>query len=108
MADAVTSPYQAAMRTELQPGDMTIVIGTGGGLGSYMTQICSALGAKEVIGIDIAPEPDGTETNPFYETITFTEADDVTNAESQALVALHYHQIVLYIQFEMIQNCGIL
>jgi len=56
VADAVTSPYQAAMRAELHPGDITIVIGTGGGLGSYMTQICSALGAKEVIGIDIVPK----------------------------------------------------
>ena len=56
VADAVTSPYQAAQRAGLKLGDLTIVIGTGGGLGSYMTQICSALGAKEVVGIDIAPE----------------------------------------------------
>ncbi len=56
VADAVTSPYQAAMKAELKAGDLTIVIGTGGGLGSYMTQICSALGAKEVVGIDIVPE----------------------------------------------------
>ncbi len=56
VADAVTSPYQAAMKAELKDGDLTIVIGTGGGLGSYMTQICSALGAKEVVGIDIVPE----------------------------------------------------
>jgi len=56
VADAVTSPYQAAMRAELKPGDLTIVLGTGGGLGSYMTQVCSALGAKEVIGIDVVPE----------------------------------------------------
>jgi 6-hydroxycyclohex-1-ene-1-carbonyl-CoA dehydrogenase len=56
VADAIASPYQAAMRAELKPGDLTIVIGTGGGLGSYMTQICSALGAKEVVGIDIVPE----------------------------------------------------
>jgi len=56
IADAVTSPYQAAMRAELKAGDLTIVIGTGGGLGSYMTQICSVLGAKEVIGIDIVPK----------------------------------------------------
>ncbi len=55
IADAGTSPYQAAMRAEVKPGDLTIVIGTGGGLGSYMTQICSALGAKEVVGIDIVP-----------------------------------------------------
>ena len=56
IADAVTSPYQAAMRAELKARDLTIVIGTGGGLGSYMTQICSVLGAKEVIGIDIVPK----------------------------------------------------
>lgn len=46
-------------------------------------------------GLDIAPEPDGTENNPYYETITFTPAGDVTNAESQVIVAVHYRQIVL-------------
>lgn len=45
-------------------------------------------------GIDIAPEPDGEENNPYYETITFTPIADVTNAESQVLTALHYRQIV--------------
>lgn len=45
-------------------------------------------------GLDIAPEPDGTENNPYYEIITFSAIGDVTNAESQTLVALHYRQIV--------------
>ncbi|MDX8408776.1 MAG: heme-binding beta-barrel domain-containing protein [Mariprofundales bacterium] len=45
-------------------------------------------------GMDIAPEPDGSEENPFYETITYQPIGDVTNAESQTLVALHYRQIV--------------
>ena len=45
-------------------------------------------------GVDVAPEPDGEETNPFFETITFSEAGGVTNAESQNLTALHYHQLV--------------
>jgi len=46
-------------------------------------------------GKDVAPEPDGVENNPYYETITFSAVeDDVTNAESQVLVAVHYHQIV--------------
>jgi len=45
-------------------------------------------------GTDIAPEPDGEENNPYYETITFTAIGDVENAESQKLVALHYRQIV--------------
>ncbi len=56
IADAVTSPYQAAMRAEVKPGDLTVVIGTTGGVGLYATQICSALGAKEVIGIARNPE----------------------------------------------------
>ena len=46
-------------------------------------------------GTDVAPEPDGEETSPFFETITFSTVDDVvTNAEAQDLVAVHYHQIV--------------
>lgn len=45
-------------------------------------------------GIDIAPEPDGTENNPYHETITFEAIGDVTNAESQVLAAIHYRQIV--------------
>jgi hypothetical protein len=56
---------------------------------------------KELIGVwkgdkgmDIAPESDGTEENPYYETITFTEGGDLTNAESQVLSVLHYRRIV--------------
>lgn len=45
-------------------------------------------------GMDIAPEPDGTEENPYYETITYTEGGDLTNAESQVLSVVHYRQIV--------------
>ena len=45
-------------------------------------------------GVDIAPEPNGEETNPYFETITFSTAGNVTNAEEQHLTALHYHQIV--------------
>ena len=56
VADAVASPYQGAMKAGVKPGDLVIVVGTGGGLGSYATQICATLGAKEVIGIDIVPE----------------------------------------------------
>ncbi len=45
-------------------------------------------------GTDIAPEPNGTEDNPYYEVITYSAIGDVTNAESQTLVALQYRQIV--------------
>jgi hypothetical protein len=45
-------------------------------------------------GLDIAPEPDGTEENPYFETITYTAVGDVTNAEKQTLVGIHYVQVV--------------
>ncbi len=51
VADAATTPYQAAKRADLQPGDHVIVIGVTGGVGQYMGQVAKALGAKTVIGI---------------------------------------------------------
>ena len=45
-------------------------------------------------GIDVAPEPDGAENNPYYETICFTAIGDVDNAETHVLTAVHYRQIV--------------
>ena len=51
VADAATTPYQAAKRADLQPGDSVIVIGITGGVGQYMGQVAKALGAKTVIGI---------------------------------------------------------
>ena len=41
-------------------------------------------------GTDIAPDPDGTEENPFSEIIIFTQVGDVTNAEEQTLAVVHY------------------
>jgi hypothetical protein len=45
-------------------------------------------------GMDVSPEPDGTEENPYYETIVCEAAGDVTNAEAQTLVIVRYHQVV--------------
>jgi len=45
-------------------------------------------------GMDVAPEPDGDETNPYYESMRFTPAGDVTNAEEQTLAVVRYHQVV--------------
>ena len=53
VADAATTPYQAAKRADLQPGDRVVVIGIGGGVGQYMGQIAKGLGANPVVGIDI-------------------------------------------------------
>lgn len=47
LADAVTTPYQAAVQAEIGPGDLVIVIGIGG-LGGYSLQVASALGATAV------------------------------------------------------------
>lgn len=46
-------------------------------------------------GTDIAPDPDGKETNPYFETIVFSEVGKVTNGEAQNLATIHYHQIVM-------------
>lgn len=45
-------------------------------------------------GMDVAPEDDGAEHNPYYETLTFEPCGDVSNADSQTLVVLRYHQVV--------------
>lgn len=45
-------------------------------------------------GMDVAPEPDGTEHSPYFESIVFEPIGDVTNAEEQVLWALRYHQVV--------------
>lgn len=51
VADAATTPFQAARRADLQPGDNVVVVGITGGVGQYMGQMAKALGAKSVIGI---------------------------------------------------------
>ena len=45
-------------------------------------------------GMDVAPAPDGSEENPYWETLSFDAIGDVTNAESQTLAVLRYHQVV--------------
>jgi len=45
-------------------------------------------------GMDIAPEPDGVEESPYYETIIFEEGGNLKNAERQELSIVPYHQVV--------------
>ncbi len=52
VADAVTTPYQAIVRSGLGPGDLAVVVGVGG-VGGYAVQIAAALGAR-VVAIDVA------------------------------------------------------
>jgi hypothetical protein len=42
-------------------------------------------------GMDIAPQEEGQEENPYYETIVFEKAGDVENAGKQTLVIVRYH-----------------
>ena len=51
IADALTTPYQAAVQAEVERGDLVIVIGVGG-VGGYAVQVAQALGAV-VVAIDI-------------------------------------------------------
>ncbi|MBN2231522.1 MAG: 6-hydroxycyclohex-1-ene-1-carbonyl-CoA dehydrogenase [Deltaproteobacteria bacterium] len=58
VADAGTTPYQAAVRAELDKpyfpdGDLVVVLGAGGGVGTYMTQIAKALGSRAVVAVDV-------------------------------------------------------
>lgn len=45
-------------------------------------------------GIDVSPEPDGDEINPYYETMVFEKVSDVENAEIQTLAIARYHSTV--------------
>ncbi len=54
IADAISTPYQVIKKSELQPGDLAIVIGVGG-VGIYAALIAKILGAK-VLAIDIRDE----------------------------------------------------
>lgn len=56
VADAVTTPYQAAKRGDISSGDLVIIVGAAGGVGTYMTQMAKAFGAKYVVGFDINDE----------------------------------------------------
>ncbi|OAT85306.1 6-hydroxycyclohex-1-ene-1-carbonyl-CoA dehydrogenase [Desulfotomaculum copahuensis] len=56
VADAISTPYQAAKRADLKAGDRVVIIGAGGGVGSYMTQVTAALDAGVVIAIDQVAE----------------------------------------------------
>ncbi|MEX0892615.1 MAG: 6-hydroxycyclohex-1-ene-1-carbonyl-CoA dehydrogenase [Gemmatimonadota bacterium] len=51
IADAVTTPYQAVVRSGLAAGDLAVVVGVGG-VGTYAVQIAAALGAH-VVAVDV-------------------------------------------------------
>ncbi|WP_435230727.1 6-hydroxycyclohex-1-ene-1-carbonyl-CoA dehydrogenase [Pseudopelagicola sp. nBUS_20] len=54
VADALTTPYQAAVQAGVSEGDLVIVNGVGG-VGGYAVQVAAAMGAT-VVAIDVVPE----------------------------------------------------
>lgn len=54
VADAVTTPYQAVVQAEIEPGDLAVVVGIGG-VGGYAVQIAAAKGAT-VVAVDVDQE----------------------------------------------------
>ncbi|MCK9462319.1 MAG: 6-hydroxycyclohex-1-ene-1-carbonyl-CoA dehydrogenase [Proteobacteria bacterium] len=77
VADAVTTPYQAAVRGDVKSGDTVVVIGAAGGVGSYMVQTAKAFGAKLVIGVDI--------NAPKLEAMLGYGADHVINSRDKSV-----------------------
>lgn len=53
IADAVSTPYQAIVRSGLAAGDLAIFVGAGG-IGGFGIQVAAALGAQ-VVAIDVNP-----------------------------------------------------
>lgn len=51
IADAATTPYQAAMRADLKAGDPVLITGVTGGVGVYMAQVAKAMGARPIVGM---------------------------------------------------------
>ncbi|MAG58168.1 MAG: 6-hydroxycyclohex-1-ene-1-carbonyl-CoA dehydrogenase [Planctomycetes bacterium] len=51
IADAISTPYQAVRRSDLQPGQVAVVVGLGG-VGGFCAQIAKAQGAV-VFGIEV-------------------------------------------------------
>jgi 6-hydroxycyclohex-1-ene-1-carbonyl-CoA dehydrogenase len=54
IADAVSTPYQVMVKSELKAGDFAVIIGVGG-IGIYGAQLAGIFGAK-VLALDIAQE----------------------------------------------------
>jgi 6-hydroxycyclohex-1-ene-1-carbonyl-CoA dehydrogenase len=54
IADAISTPYQAAVRSGLVAGDLAVFVGVGG-VGGFGVQIANALGAH-VVAIDVSQE----------------------------------------------------
>jgi 6-hydroxycyclohex-1-ene-1-carbonyl-CoA dehydrogenase len=53
VADALSTPWQALVRARVEPGEVCVVVGTGG-VGGFLVELCRALGAVPV-ALDVDP-----------------------------------------------------
>lgn len=74
IADAVSTPYQVIVKSDLKEGDLAVVIGIGG-IGIYASQLAKIMGGK-VIAIDI-----DREKLDQLKTIGITSTIDATGLE---------------------------
>jgi 6-hydroxycyclohex-1-ene-1-carbonyl-CoA dehydrogenase len=75
IADAISTPYQVIRKSELEAGDLAIVIGVGG-VGIYAALIAGILGAK-VLAIDIDDEKLETVKNNGIDSILNVKGLDI-------------------------------
>lgn len=75
IADAISTPYQVIRKSELETGDLAIVIGVGG-VGIYAALIAGILGAK-VLAIDIEDEKLETAKNNGIDAILNVKGLDI-------------------------------
>ena len=81
IADAVTTPYQAIVRSGLSAGDLAIVVGAGG-VGTYCAQIAAALGAR-VVAIDVDEARLSAVAGVGAELTIHSRADDFRSVKKQ-------------------------
>lgn len=86
IADAISTPYQVIEKSELESGDLAIVIGVGG-VGIYAALIAKIFGAK-VIAIDINDEKlNIAKTNGMDAILNIKEMDSKSIKEKVKLLA---------------------
>jgi len=86
VADAISTPYQVVKKSELEEGDLAIVIGVGG-VGVFAALIAKILGAK-VLAIDIDDEKlEMTKNNGIDATLNVKDTDIKTTKRNVREIA---------------------
>jgi 6-hydroxycyclohex-1-ene-1-carbonyl-CoA dehydrogenase len=94
VADAVSTAYQAVLRSGLTAGEIAVVVGAGG-VGSFVAQIANALGAR-VIACDIVADRlkllanYGAEETIDLSTKDFKETRKTVQAFAKGVPSLHH------------------